>query len=53
VADLETIEPLEVRAAAERQALRIGVQLVLRRGQMRRIEDITALVRREGEGECG
>lgn len=53
VADLETIEPPEVRAVAEKQALRIGAQLVLRRGEMRRIDDITALVRREGEGKRG
>ncbi|GAA5346890.1 S-methyl-5-thioribose kinase [Planifilum fimeticola] len=51
VADLETIEPPEVRAVAERQALRIGAQLVLRRGEMRRIGDITDLVRREGGAE--
>ena len=51
VADLETIEPPEVRAVAERRALRIGAQLVLRRGEMRCIGDITELVRREGGAE--
>jgi len=45
VADIETIEDVDLKARAEVIALNIGQQLILKREQMQSIADITKLVR--------